>query len=60
MTAQETLQLFALYGPGGSEFEDRRIIDMMDEIPPITGKMQASRFLDRCASSTANRTTIEH
>ena len=46
-TAQETLKLFALYGPGGSEFEDRRIIDMMDEIPPITGKIQASKFLDR-------------
>lgn len=46
-TAQETLQLFALYGPGGTEFEDRRIIDMMDEIPPVTGKIQASKFLDR-------------
>jgi len=46
-TAQETLQLFTFYGPGGSEFEDRRIIDMMDEIPPITGKIQASKFLDR-------------
>ena len=46
-TAQETLQLFALYGPGGSEFEDRRIIDMMDEVPLITGKIQASKFLDR-------------
>ena len=45
--AQETLQLFALYGPEGSEFEDRRIIDMMDETPPITGKIQASKFLGR-------------
>jgi hypothetical protein len=45
--AQETLQLFALYGPDGSEFEDRRIIDMMDETPLIGGKMQANRFLDR-------------
>ena len=45
--AQETLQLFALYGPEGSEFEDRRIIDMMDETPPVTGKIQASKFLDR-------------
>lgn len=45
--AQETLRLFALYGPGGSEFEDRRIIDMLDEVPPITGKMQASKFLER-------------
>lgn len=45
--AQETLQLFALYGPEGSEFEDRIIIDMLDEIPPITGKIQASKFLDR-------------
>ena len=45
--AQETLQLFAFYGPDGSEFEDRRIIDMMDETPPITGKIQASKFLDR-------------
>ena len=44
--AQETLQLFALYGPGGTEFEDRRIVDMMDEIPPVTGKIQASKFLD--------------
>ena len=43
--AQETLRLFALYGPGGSE--DRRIIDMLDEVPPITGKMQASKFLER-------------
>lgn len=46
-TAQETVQLFALYGPEGSEFEDRRIIDMMDEVPPITGKIQASKFLER-------------
>lgn len=45
--AQESLQLFALYGPEGSEFEDRRIIDMMDEVPPITGKIQASKFLER-------------
>ncbi|KAF9653999.1 hypothetical protein BDM02DRAFT_1169608 [Thelephora ganbajun] len=45
--ALETLQLFALYGPEGSEFEDGRIIDMMDETPPITGKIQASKFLDR-------------
>ena len=45
--AQETLELFALYGPGGSEFEDGRIIGMMDEIPPVTGKIQASKFLDR-------------
>jgi hypothetical protein len=45
--AQETLQLFSLYGPGGSEFEDRRIIDMMDEVPPVTAKIQASKFLDR-------------
>lgn len=45
--ARETLKLFALYGPGGTEFEDRRIIDMMDEIPPVTGKMQASQFLGR-------------
>jgi hypothetical protein len=47
VTAQETLRLFALYGPGGTEFEDRRIIDMMDEIPPVTGKIQAAKFLDR-------------
>jgi len=46
-TAQETLELLKLYGPEGTEFEDRRIIDMMDEIPPITGKIQASKFLDR-------------
>ena len=45
--AQETLQLVTLYGPDGTEFEDRRIIDMMDETPPITGKIQASKFLDR-------------
>jgi len=45
--AQETLQLFALYGSDGSEFEDRGIIDMMDETPRITGKIQASKFLDR-------------
>lgn len=45
--AQETLQLFALYGPDGSEFEDRGILDMMDETPRITGKIQASKFLDR-------------
>ena len=46
-TAQETLRLLVLYGPDGSEFEDRIIIDMMDEIPPITGKIQATKFLDR-------------
>lgn len=45
--AQEALQLFALYGPGGSEFEDRRIIDMMDEVPPITVGMQVKKFMDR-------------
>jgi len=45
--AQETLQLYALYGSEGSEFEDRIIIDMLDEVPPITGKIQASKFLDR-------------
>ena len=45
--AQETLRLVALYGPEGSEFEDRRIIEMLDEVPPITGKMQASKFLER-------------
>lgn len=44
--AQEALQLFALYGPGGTEFEDPRIMEMMDEIPPVTGKIQASKFLD--------------
>lgn len=46
-TAQETLQLFALYGPGGSEFEDGRIVDMLDEVPPVTSKIQAAKFLDR-------------
>lgn len=46
-TAQETLRLFSRYGPEGSEFEDGIILDMMDEIPPVTGKIQASKFLDR-------------
>lgn len=60
-TAHETLQLLALYGPGGAEFEDRRIIDMMDETPPVTGKIQAAKFLDRLLQlhQKKNRTTIE-
>jgi hypothetical protein len=38
--AQETFRLFALYDAEGPELEDRRIIDTIDEVSFIAGKMR--------------------
>ncbi|KAL6307872.1 hypothetical protein BKA93DRAFT_815593 [Sparassis latifolia] len=55
----EVLSLVALYGPNGKRYEDRRVVDMFDEVPPVTTKLQLEKFL-ALLRECHSRWTIDH
>lgn len=55
----ETLELTSMYGPKGKRCEDPRVVAMMDEMPPISTKMQGQKYLT-LLREIHSRWTIEH